>query len=150
MKFERKELKNILRQMEVYDARISEIASSAEKREIEAAAIVKQLSDIQLSEQLKSLGVESVNRDKLGIRVSELKEAGIYDMESLCSMSYKQLTRLKGIGEESAYLIYTVAGKIKKELGEGIRLRISPEQRDEPSGRLLQTLPLCYENSPRK
>ena len=61
MKFERKELKNILRQMEVYDARISEIASSAEKREIEAAAIVKQLSDIQLSEQLKSLVLTEIN-----------------------------------------------------------------------------------------
>ena len=66
-------------------------------------------------------------------------------MESLCSMSYKQLTRLKGIGEESAYLIYTVAGKIKKELGEGIRLRISPEQRDEPSGRLLQTIAMSMD-----
>ena len=98
------------------------------------------MSDEQTSKALRELGVESVNKDKLGIRVSALREAGITDMDKLCSMTYKQLSRLKGIGEESAYLIYTVAGRIKNEIAEEIRVRINPEEKDELSTRLLKSL----------
>ena len=140
MKIERKELKQIIELTSSYEQRIAEIASAGETRDVAAATMLRQLSSKQLSQQLRSLAVEAVNRDKLGIRVSALRDAGITDMDKLCSMSYKELSRLKGIGEESAYLIYTVAGKIKKECAEDIRVRIDPENKDESSTGLLQAV----------
>lgn len=127
MKFGLKESKKVIELISAFQSEISKIASAGEARELAAASIVKALSQSQLELLLKSMPVDAINRDKLGIRVSALKAAGITDMGKLCSMTYKELSRLKGIGEESAYLIYTVAGKIKRELSADSRLNFSPD-----------------------
>lgn len=127
MKHELKEAKKVIELVSIFQREISQIASAAEARELAAASVVKALSESQVEALLESMSVDAVNRDKLGIRVSALKAAGITDMGKLCSMTYKELSRLKGIGEESAYLIYTVAGKIKQELSADSRINFSPE-----------------------
>lgn len=127
MKHELKEAKKVIELVSIFQREISKIASAAEAQELAAASVVKALSESQVEALLESMSVDAVNRDKLGIRVSALKAAGITDMGKLCSMTYKELSRLKGIGEESAYLIYTVAGKIKQELSADSRINFSPE-----------------------
>ena len=94
------------------------------------------------------MDVAAINRDKLGLRISALREAGIHDMERLCSMSYKDITRLKGIGEETAYLIYKLAGKIKQEVSEDISVRIQPENRDDASTKILMALRRFMDEQP--
>ena len=136
-KIDHKQLKKILELVSIFEQGIADIASAGDAQERAAALAMQELSQRQLSSLLSSLDVDTVNRDKLGIRVSALRDAGITDMEKLCAMSYKELTRIKGIGEESAYLIYKVAGKIKQELGADVRVRIEPENRDDATGRLL-------------
>ena len=139
-KIDHKQLKKILELVGIFEQGIAEIASSGEKHEREAALAMKELSGTRLSEILRGLDVDAVNKDKLGIRVSALRDAGITDMEKLCAKSYKELTRIKGIGEESAYLIYKVAGKIKQELGESVAVRIDPDNRDAASSRIVVAL----------
>ena len=102
MKLNNKELKKLMELVKFYENKLSEIASAGDRRDREASAILEKMSDEQTSKALRELGVEFVNKDKLGIRVSALREAGITDMDKLCSMTYKQLSRVKGIGEESA------------------------------------------------
>ena len=139
-KIDHKQLKKILELVGIFEQGIAEIASSGEKHEREAALAMKELSVTRLSEILRGLDVDAANKDKLGIRVSALRDAGITDMEKLCAKSYKELTRIKGIGEESAYLIYKVAGKIKQELGESVAVRIDPDNRDAVSSRIVVAL----------
>jgi len=136
-RLDNKQLKKILELVSIFEQGIAEISSSGDKYERNAALAMKELSEVHLSSILSELDVDVVNKDKLGIRVSALRDAGILDMQRLCSMSYKELTRLKGIGEESAYLIYKVAGKMKQELSEDLKIRINPELKDEISTRLL-------------
>jgi len=127
MKFDLKKAKQVIELVSIFQREISKIASAGEARELAAASVVKALSESQVETVLESMSVDAVNRDKLGIRVSALKAAGVTDMSKLCSMTYKELSRIKGIGEESAYLIYTVAGKIKQELSADSRINFSPE-----------------------
>ena len=142
MKLSNTDLKKVLELTSAFEQGIVEILDCFESNEVSAAAALKALSERQLDDLLRTMDVETVNRDKLGIRVSALKNAGISNMEKLCSMTYKELSRLKGIGEESAYLIYTVAGKIRKELAEGIRVKITVDDRNEESEKLIQTVNL--------
>lgn len=137
---DRKQLKKILELVDIFEQGVSEIASSGNVNERNAALALKKLSERELSSLLESMDVEAVNRDKLGIRVSALRDAGITDMGKLCAMSYKELTRLKGIGEESAYLIYKVAGKIKQQLSEDLSVRLDPDLKDEASTQLLMAV----------
>ncbi len=139
-KIDIKELKKILELVTIFENKISEIAVSGDEHEREVAAAMNELSQAKLSEDLRNLDVGAINRDKLGIRVSALRDAGIYNMDELCSMSYKELSRLKGISEESAYLIYKLAGKIKQEISADISVRISPENRGGASTQILAAL----------
>jgi len=136
-RIDNKQLKKILELVSIFEQGIAEIASAGDEHERVAALALKELSEERLSAVLAGLDVDTVNKDKLGIRVSALREAGIKDMQKLCSMTYKELSRLKGIGEESAYLIYKVSGKIKQELGKDIKVRIDIDNKDEVSTRLL-------------
>ena len=136
-KIDYKNIKKILELVNIFENRIAEIASAGDGQERLAALELKKLADKQLAEELKALDVSAINKDKLGIRVSALRDAGIENMEKLCSMSYKELSRLNGISEETAYLIYKLAGKIKQELASGVKVRIYPENMDECSGKIL-------------
>ncbi len=137
---DKKELKKILELVSIFENKIAEIASSADILEHDVTVSMAKLADEQLAGLLRNMDVSAVNRDKLGIRVSALRDAGIDNMKKLCAMSYKQLSRLNGIGEESAYLIYKLAGKVKQELGQDISLRINPENKDEFSTKILLSI----------
>lgn len=145
MKHDRKKLNKVLELAVSYEKSVAEIAFAEEMRQRSSAAIIQKLSNNKISEILRSMDVQAVNRDKLGIRVSALKAAGITDMEKLCAKSYKELSRISGIGEESAYLIYTVAGKIKKEVSNDIAVRIDPNNRDETSTKLLENIAMAMD-----
>ena len=147
-KLEKKEAKKVLELISIFEQGIAEIAAAEERREQAAALIIKTLSQKQTDDILRTMDVDAVNRDKLGIRVSALRAAGINDMYVLCSKTYKELSRLKGIGEESAYLIYTVAGKIKTEISSDIRVKISIEHRDSASTELIRNISMDSPDNP--
>lgn len=142
-KLDKKEVKKVLELISIFEQGIAEIAAAEERREQAAALIIKTLSQKQTDDILRTMDVDAVNRDKLGIRVSALRAAGINDMYVLCSKTYKELSRLKGIGEESAYLIYTVAGKIKTEISSDIRVKISIEHKDSASTELIRNISMA-------
>lgn len=136
-KNDKNEIKKIVELCEIFQKRLREIISSVSMHEKTAVSLMDKISNKQLALMLRDMDVDTVNRDKLGIRVSALREAGINDMEKLCSMSSRDLSRLKGIGEESAFLIYTVAGKLKQQLSSGFKLRIDTQKQDDVSTQLL-------------
>ena len=72
---------------------------------------MKLMGEQELARVLRGMDVESINRDRLGIRVASLRAAGIENMEQLCALKVDQINEIKGIGDDAAYLIYTIAGR---------------------------------------
>ncbi len=137
---DKKEIKRILALIESFDEQIAGIAALEQEHRESAAAALKRMSARELDSILQGMDIENVNRDKLGIRVASLRSAGVTDMQKLCSLSVDQINEIKGIGDDAAYLIYTIAGRIRQECAAGLKVRISVDDRTEESSQLLQVL----------
>ena len=137
---DKKQVKRILSLVEEYDEQIAKIAALEQEHREGAAKAMRQMSAREAENVLRGMDVESVNRDKLGIRVASLRSAGITDMQKLCSLSVDQINEIKGIGDNAAYLIYTIAGRIRQEVATGLKVRISYDNQNEESTTLLHTL----------
>ena len=134
---DRKQVRDILTLIADYDESLSEIALQAQARQQIAEEALRALSARELATVLRGMDVETVNRDRLGIRTACLRAAGITDMEKLCALSADDINRIRGIGDEAAYLIYTIAGRIRQEAATDLKVRLSPDDRNEAAASLL-------------
>ena len=137
---DKKQVRRILALVEEYDENIAKIAALEQEHKADASTAMRGMSAKEADTILRGMDVENVNRDKLGIRVASLRAAGITDMQKLCSLSADQINEIKGIGDNAAYLIYTIAGRIRQEVFTGLKVRISYEDQSEESTALLRTL----------
>ncbi len=136
---DKQQIRDLLTLITEYKNSISEIASQAEAQQEAANESVRRLEAYELTSVLRGMDVESINRDRLGIRVACLRAAGIGNMEQLCALTAEQINSIRGIGDDAAYLIYTMAGRIRREVTTGLRLRISPDDRNPDATSLLMT-----------
>lgn len=134
---DRKQIQDILTLIAQYEEEIAGIADRPRLQQERAAEAMRRLSEKQVSEILRGMDVENVNRDKLGLRVASLRAAGIENMEQLCALSADQINAIKGIGDEAAWLIYTLAGRIRMETQTGLKVRVSLDDRNEAAAALL-------------
>ena len=139
VKRDKKQIQDILTLIEQFDEALAEIASQPLKIQDAAAGAFKSLAEAELSRVLRGMDVETVNRDRLGIRVASLRSAGIDNMEQLCALTLDQINAVKGIGDEAACLIYTLAGRIRQESAAGLKVRIGLDDRSEAASSLLLT-----------
>ena len=113
VKRDKQQIRDILALIEQADADVGEIASQAQRLQEAAAEAMESLRAKAVSGILRGMDVETVNRDHIGLRVSALRAAGIENMEQLCALSMDQINDVKGIGDDAALLIYTIAGRIR-------------------------------------
>ena len=139
VKRDKKQIRDILTLIGQFDEALAEIASQPMKIQEAAADAFKNLTEAELSRVLRGMDVENVNRDKLGIRVASLRSAGIENMEQLSSLTLDQINAVKGIGDEAACLIYTLAGRIRQETAAGLKVRVNLDERSEAASSLLLT-----------
>ena len=139
VKRDKKQIQDILTLIEQFDEALAEIASQPLKIQDAAAGAFKNLAEAELSRVLRGMDVENINRDRLGIRVASLRSAGIENMEQLCALTLDQINAVKGIGDEAALLIYTLAGRIRQESAAGLKVRIGLDDRSEAASSLLLT-----------
>lgn len=143
-----RQISSIIELIGIYDSDLMRIASFDEVRQQEVSDSVKRLIARQAGSILRDMDVDNINRDKLGIRVSALKAAGILDMEQLCSMSADQINEIRGIGDDAAYLIYSIAGRIRQEVYDGLKLKISVEDKNEDATGLIKTINCAINTTP--
>ena len=136
---DRQQIRDILTLIEQFDEDVAEIASQEALQQAAAAEAMGRLSEKELSGILRGMDVENINREKLGLRVASLRAAGIENMEQLCALSVDDINAIRGIGDEAAWLIYTMAGRIRREAETGLRLRVSLDDRNEDATKLLLT-----------
>ena len=112
--------------------------SRALEKDIKKAA--NALAERQLDEFLSGMSVDELARDKRGIRVSALKNAGIENLGQLHRRSRASLESIEGIGQTNAALIHNTVQTIAGTAREGLRLRLSAEDKSKELSRLLPLL----------
>ncbi len=147
VKRDRQQIRDILELITGFDETIAEIASQERVQQDAAAEAMKALSEKALGDILRGMDVENINRNRLGLRVASLRAAGIENMEQLCALSADQINEIKGIGDEASWLIYTIAGRIKRETETGLKIRVSLDDKSGAATSLLLTAKAARETA---
>ena len=92
----------------------------------------------EVTEVLKGVPVEELNRDKRGIKVKTLRDSGYLTLADLAGATANQLAAINGIGDESAYLIRGILDGMLEEGRKETKIRLS-EDRKTPASTALVT-----------
>ena len=93
--------------------------------------------DQEANKRLADMPIEEINRDKEGIRVGLLKDAGLENLGQLGRLSMRQIQTIKGIGEQSAYVISRELKEIKAEAVKNVQLRVNPDAKTKEASSLV-------------
>ena len=131
-KRDKKQIRDILSLIEQFDADVAEIASQKEQRQADAAEAMASLRERSSPVSFAGWTSKTSTGKSWESVWRPLRAAGIENMEQLCSLTADQINAVKGIGDEAAWLIYTMAGRIR---GGGDRA----EAAAEPGGQKTRT-----------
>ncbi|MCT4662949.1 MAG: SNF2-related protein [Tissierellales bacterium] len=138
--------KKIVNEIESIDKRLKNILEVEKNFSSNIRKAYENLKKEMINSILRGIDVEQINKDKLGIRVSALKNAGIYNIEQLHAMSWDRLINIRNIGEQSAYKINVAVGRIYNSIVKSVKVKIDPENKSYCTNKLLEELYLV-ENS---
>ncbi|MBQ9951599.1 MAG: DEAD/DEAH box helicase family protein [Clostridia bacterium] len=102
----------------------------------------------ELRKQLIAMDVDELSREKLSVRLSALREAGIDNLWQIYDMSLADLTAIDGFGEQSAERVKKSVDDLAKAIEETIRVRISIDDRTPENLSLIQSLHLYVHARP--
>jgi superfamily II DNA or RNA helicase len=142
-KVERPDKKNVnavIQDMAVLHKTILDISNSDTpiKQAIsQGAEEIRQDSALQ---EMSEMEIEVLNTGKQGIRVFALKSAGITNMAQICKMSRYEITRIHGIGEQTAVKIKLITNKMYNEFVGSARIQINPQKRTTPQDMVVRNL----------
>ena len=100
-------------------------AEAAQRESVRSAA--DQLRAACVRKTLEELEIEQLNRDKSGIRLNALVDAGVTTVAQAVDMSLQELIDLKGVGEQSAYKIKAAVNRIVQGIEQTTPVRISAD-----------------------
>ena len=104
---------------------------------VQAAETMK---SVELTKALLELPVENLNKSKKGLRTSLLRENGYTSIAHVCNTSASNLSAIYGISESSARDMKRIAAEYARQAQAGIRIRLSSDNRDRESSRLIHTV----------
>jgi SNF2 family DNA or RNA helicase len=94
----------------------------------------------EIETALLAIPIERISEAGLGIRTAVIREAGVDNMAQLLKMSKKELIKIQGVGERSAFQAMAVAQNFEDSLRKTHFPRLNPEAPTAFSDRLVKNL----------
>lgn len=117
------------------DRYIEKITMAAEK-----------LKEQQMIEELKSIPVEEVNKDKDGIRIKLLRDANYNSIADLYMLAESELAQIHGIGKKVAHTIKQKVREISLQVRKEVRIKLNLDDKSDAATLLVVNLSK-YKNS---
>jgi len=102
-----------------------------------ANAVAEQL----LTQMLRDIPVDEINREKHGFRIKTLQDHGYHHIADLAKAPAKKIAAISGISDEAALQIKQVVKNIAQTAKQSIRIRLSQDDKTPQTSRLI--LALC-------
>lgn len=131
---------DVLRRHDALAAAILSCDAAAEADRARIAEAAGRMTAEEVMGILRDVPVEELNRDRGGIRVKTLRDAGYGTVADVCAASVYQLASLNGISEGGAYAIKTAAREFASTAAEGCRIRLDPDDCTDEAAALLEAL----------
>lgn len=134
------EAKALLQEYLKLSQSMDSISSAEAKQNGAVCTAAEALARRKVAELLKDIPVEELNRDKRGIRVKLLRDRGYKSIADVLRATPARLEAIDGIGSESARTVRKIAQGIEKEALDGVKLRLSADDRSTEATNLIAAL----------
>lgn len=121
-------------------AKFRQLDSLSERCREEVHAATAKIAGEESIEFLRSIPVDELNREKKGIRVKTLHDAGFHTIADVVKANPYQLSSINGISPEGASEIKKAAEQIAATAQKGIKIRISADDRSPNATALVTAL----------
>ena len=101
---------------------------------------IRRFFDAEIYRILNNVNIEELNRNKDGIRIKPLINAGYNTVNRIRSATYQELCCINGIGEDSIDKIKKIISLMEAEASKIVVLRFDPDNRDEFRTKLLRSM----------
>lgn len=139
-KYSTGESKRLLRRQKDLYSTLDQLNSTAERLRAEIRAAADSIAGAEASKLLQTVPVEELNRDKRGIRVKSLRDAGYDNLGDIMNASEYQLEAINGISPEGARAIKEMAAELAETAASGAKIRLSADDKNSQSTALVTAL----------
>lgn len=105
---------------------------------------IKKSIDILIGKEflkiLKGIPVEELNRDKLGIRVKSLSEAGFKNMADIYTCTTNQIASVQGISEYTAKIIKDIAYDYSRKIQKDTKIKLNADNKNNDSNKIILSI----------
>lgn len=128
---------------ERYDKAAAEGKALLTAWEKQARDAVLRLMGASLLQKLRELDIEAVARQRSGLRVKTLKDAGYLTVGDVYSAAPSQLAAINGISADGAEQIKAVVDQMAERMQSGLKLRLTADDRSPEATVLVSVLHAC-------
>lgn len=86
------------------------------------------------------MSIEKLNASKQGIRIAALEKAGKTNMLQVSKLTLKGLTKINGIGQQTAQKIYDTAQDIVKDIQSTTKVRVDLTKKSVSTDNIIKAL----------
>ncbi len=126
-----------------HEAILNELRAATGKPE-QYSGMIKNAADALVADEvaniLKNIPVEELNRDKGGLRIKSLRDAGYENIADIMNANVHALEAINGISADASYTIKRIAQNIADEAGKGTRIRLNADSKNPKSTALVSLL----------
>ncbi|MBO4839381.1 MAG: DEAD/DEAH box helicase [Lachnospiraceae bacterium] len=138
--FSAQDARKLIQEHRSLQAKLCQVLDLPGKEREAIAAAAKALQTAEALEILRTVPVEELNRDKLGLRVRALREAGFENIAQVFTASAAELASVNGISPEGARTIKRIAQEMADHTAETVRIRLSTDQKTPSASALVRQL----------
>ena len=95
---------------------------------------------------LQGVPVEELGREKPGLRVKVLREAGYETVADVLRADVRRLAAVNGVSPEGAQSLKTIAAAYAARASQGVKIKLSTDDRSPEATRLVQAV-YCYQQA---
>ena len=120
--------------------KLKDVQNSENNYELE----IKKASDALIAQEvlkvLRDIPIDEINRDKRGFRIKALKDNGYNTIADISTASVYSIASVNGISEDAAYSIKRIVNEIVSKAKQGIKIRISSDNKTKGASNLILAL----------
>ena len=124
-------LRNVIQKNNALIGDVNSLKEGIKSAKAEIKKAVDYLVAQELVNLLRAIPIDEVNRDKKGIRVKSLRDAGYTNMADVYAASVYNLSSVYGISQDVAYTVKKVANDYAKKAQQGIKIKLSVDNKNK-------------------
>ncbi|WP_316608110.1 SNF2-related protein [uncultured Ruminococcus sp.] len=134
------EVKRLRRKYEELYAKLRKLDSLADRSYQEITAATAKIAGSGSMELLEAIPVDELNREKKGIRVKALHDAGFHTVADIVKANVHRISAINGISPEGAQAIKQAAAELAQTAQSGTKIRLSADDKNPDSTALVTAL----------